>query len=111
MTQPTLPLWDTLLLFDIPEKIPPYQRGSSTSRDAALSTNRAKGLRMVLNHIVSRGEAGATYREIMQATGLCSGTVCARINDLVKAGDVVRTIRKRQKCGVVVGRIFYGKAA
>lgn len=101
-----------LSLFDLPGRLL-FQRGSPTSKEAALGI--AEDLndlqRLVLTYFVSRGEAGATYRDVMQATGLCSGTVCPRIAELKEMGLLVATVRRVKKAGVVVAKQFYGKAA
>jgi len=90
-----------------------YQRGSATSKDAARDfAKRARTIReMVGLYVLGRGSFGATYTEIMAGLNLCSGSVCARLHELVKSGDVVRTARRRGKSGVVVNKRFYGTAA
>lgn len=87
-----------------------YQEGSPTSLDAArnVAADLPRITSLVLAYIVSRGEAGSTYRECMEATGFCGGTVTARFNELKAAGLAVATVQRRNGCGVVVAAPFFG---
>lgn len=102
-----------------PEKLKPapapYQRGSETSREAALSiAPKASGLRYeVLSVIVDAGEAGATRKEIEQVTGMLTQTVTPRLVELEQSGEIRKLTFfyiesrsgkqiKREGCGVYV---------
>lgn len=62
----------------------PYQVSSETSREAAerISPHITKMQGVVLNAIASRGEQGATRKELEEITGYLTQTLCGRLNDL-----------------------------
>lgn len=98
-----------------PVPVPAYQKDSETSREAALRIQpKASGLRYeVLSVIIDAGEAGATRREIEQATGMLTQTVTPRLVELEQSGEIrkltyfdieSRSVKqiKREGCGVYV---------
>ena len=92
--------------------LPPYQKGSDTSRDAASSvaesapTKRAE----VYGYILARGKAGATDAEIEGGLSMLRQSVCARRNELAKLGMIRDSGRRRtslhtgRRCAVWVVR-------
>lgn len=100
----------------------PYAKGSATSLDAALAAaeHLVEDQRDIYNYVLSRGEVGATYKEVMTALRLPSGTVCPRLWELRgKPGRdgkpreagwlLVATVPRRGGAHIVVERRFYGK--
>ncbi len=82
-------------LFDAP---PPSQRGSETSRQAAVAIEPTVGsLRAkVLDHIRSKGSHGATDEEIQKALEMNPSTQRPRRIELVSRGLVVAGITNRK---------------
>ena len=71
--------------------------GVSTSMEAAASMGKAAG-RMrakILAHIACQGLLGATCDEVEQALGVTHQSCSARIWDLHRKGDLIRTTSKR----------------
>ena len=90
-----------LPLFREPEQqpyrgLPPYQKGSDTSREAARSVARGTPTKRaeVYGYILARGKAGATDAEI-EGGPMLRQTVCARRNELVKLGMIRDSERRR----------------
>ncbi len=92
--------------------LPPHQKGSDTSREAARSaaecapTKRAE----VYGYILARGDAGATDAEIEGGLSMLRQSVCARRNELVKLGMIRDSGHRRnsphtgRRCAVWVVR-------
>ena len=85
-----------LPLFDSGD-LPPYQKGSDTSREAARSvaedapTKRAE----VYGYILARGDAGATDAEIERGLSMLRQSVCGRRNELVRLRMIRDSGRRR----------------
>lgn len=103
-------------LFDeMPPSLPPFQKASPTSKDAAVAfaEHMPRVRREVYLLLLSRGSVGLTYKEAMAALHISSGTATARLNEL-KGGSPKRpavvlayeTTRRRHRCAVVVERRF-----
>lgn len=77
--------------------LPPFQRHSDTSREAAVRMyEKAPTIRRkVYEFIYSRGKAGATAAEVKAALGLRGSTVRPRIVELRQRGLVATTGRTR----------------
>src|SRR5690242_7769430 len=71
-----------------PAKLPAHQSHSETSKAAALRiVPKAEGMRYeVLSVIADAGDAGATRKEVEQATGMLTQSVTPRICELKEAG-------------------------
>ena len=92
--------------------LPPHQKGSDTSREAARSvaesapTKRAE----VYGYILARGDAGATDAEIEGGLSMLRQTVCGRRNELVTLAMIRDSGRRRtsphtgRRCAVWVVR-------
>lgn len=86
----------------VPPSHTPYQRGSETSRDAAL---RAQGFvcvqgMKVYAWIVSRQERGATQKEAEVALVIGRPSLAARFNALEQRGWIRKTDQRRGGCAV-----------
>ena len=79
-------------LFD-PNGLPPHQRHSQTSREAAetIEPKAATLRRMVLDFIRGQGEHGATRQEIEAGLVMSGNTVRPRVCELMEMGLVVET--------------------
>lgn len=79
------------------EDIPPHQRHSATSRDAAQAIRpKSDTLRAaVMSYIASQGIEGATDEEIQNALGMQGSTQRPRRIELMNAGEI-REIGKRK---------------
>lgn len=77
--------------------LPPYVRGSETSREAAeaIAPDTPTLRRAVLEYLRSRGPTGATDDEMQTALGMHAHTQCPRRIELVSAGLVVKSGEKR----------------
>lgn len=80
-------------LFDAPIAKKPVSlphNGTPTSRAAAESCEPQAGTdrRRVLDYVAGRGSEGATRDEIAAALQLKIQTVCGRVNDLVRQGNL-----------------------
>lgn len=86
--------------FRFPEddELPPYQRHSPTSREAAerIRPNAGTLRAMVLEFIMARGEAGATDEEVQAALSLSGSTQRPRRVELCDAGLVVDAGLRRE---------------
>lgn len=95
----------------LPERLPAFQRGSSTSKQAARKVakrtpnQRAK----VEAEIQACGSYGATRRELEVITGLLTQSLCGRISELKGEGSIYATARVRDGGEVLVHREFYGR--
>jgi len=82
----------------------PYESTSETSREAAQAAQvfaGAQGQRY-LRWLSDQGLVGGTDKEAHAALGLERSSICARRDEWVKAGRVVKTDRRRDKCAVWV---------
>ena len=92
--------------------LPPHQKGSDTSREAARSVARGAPTKRaeVYGYILARGDAGATDAEIEGGLSMLRQSVCARRNELVKLGMIRDSGRRRnsphtgRRCAVWVVR-------
>ena len=92
--------------------LPPYQKGSDTSREAARSVARGAPTKRaeVYGYILARGDDGATDAEIEGGLSMLRQSVCARRNELVKLGMIRDSGRRRtslhtgRRCAVWVVR-------
>lgn len=77
--------------------LPPFQRTSDTSREAAIAAYPRVGTdkHAIVEFVRARGETGATQNEIELRLGLPRSTVCARVNELERDGYLVRTDMRR----------------
>ena len=77
--------------------LPPYRKGSDTSREAARSVARGAPTKRaeVYGYILARGDDGATDAEIERGLSMLRQTVCARRNELVKLGMIRDSGRRR----------------
>ncbi len=97
----------------------PYQKGSPTSKAAAerIAPKSHQQREIVFQAIQSRGEFGATRKELEQITGFLTQAICPRLVELEgdPSKDLPRRIRKlfrlvdgesvlvkRDGCGVLV---------
>ena len=75
----------------------------TTSRDAALKARRFVGKqgRDVLAWFRERGSYGGTQKEAAAALDIGRASICARVNALEKAGQLVKSITdRREACSV-----------
>lgn len=81
--------------YDLFGGIPPYEKSSQTSKEAALSIqNDAKSLRSkIFNLIAQRG--GLTCDEVEEITGMRHQTASARIRELVLENKIRDSQKKR----------------
>ena len=92
--------------------LPPHQKGSDTSREAARNVARGAPTKRaeVYGYILARGDAGATDAEIEGGLSMLRQSVCARRNELVKLGMIRDSGRRRtslhtgRRCAVWVVR-------
>lgn len=68
----------------------------SAAAHASIADDKTRILRMVVDHVTSRGVHGATCDEIEQATGLSHQTASARCTEAVARGLLVRTALRRE---------------
>lgn len=95
-------------LFDLPEPLPAFQRGSPTSKAqaqrVARSSNRQR--EAVRAFIAQQGSYGATQREIAAALGIPRASVCPRVRELEGWAKypvlIQKTVRVRERCAVYV---------
>lgn len=77
--------------------MPPYQRKSATSREAAIAiaphapTQAAR----VWEYVLSRGVEGATREEIALALHIKEASSTARVAELIESGELAATGNKR----------------
>lgn len=98
-------LWDTA---PVPvRRLPPHQRGSETSRDAASRAAKFVGPQgeRLYAFLLACGEFGATDREAHVVTGIERQSICPRRRALMFQGRVVKSSEVREGCAVykVVG--------
>lgn len=76
----------------------PFQRASATSRAAAEQGREgaATARERVFEFISGRGERGATRDEAARGLNMRIQTVCGRVNDLMRAGRVLKTAQTRR---------------
>ena len=76
----------------------PYQPGSDTSREAAISIEKdlCRLERAVFTAIRSRGEAGANCWEVERMTGISRACSSARLNRLRMLGIIYDTGLRRE---------------
>ena len=92
--------------------LPPYQKGSDTSREAARSVARGAPTKRaeVYGYILARGKAGATDAEIEGGLSMLRQSVCGRRNELVTLGMIRDSGQRRtsphtgRRCAVWVVR-------
>jgi hypothetical protein len=80
------------------DRFPPYQRGSDTSHNAAGEIHaKAPTLRaLVFDRIKASGGYGMTDDEIQIALGMLLQTETARRNELLNAGAIVDSGKRRK---------------
>lgn len=85
-----------------PAPLPPYAKGSATSRDAALAVRSyiAQQGEIVYAWIAECGSGGATQKEASAALGIGRPSMAARFNALAQAGRIRKTDQRRQACAV-----------
>ena len=84
------------------EPMPPYQRGSATSKDAAIRAQDFVGEQgqRVLIWIAKQGEHGATQREAAAALTIGRPSIAARFNALAGTHAILKTGTRREGCAV-----------
>lgn len=101
----TLPLFMSELV-----RIPPYQQGSPTSKEAAKSVSRGKAARdrsVILAALTLHGSAGLTQKEMSATLGISRQSLTARCAELSGryegyAVQIRQTLARRQGCAVWV---------
>ncbi len=92
-----------------PISSPPHNQTPTSKAAATAISRRAPSLReLVFNYIASRGPDGSTADEVCAALGMWPQTATPRINELAKAGRIVKTGRTRPTrsgCSAVVWTI------
>lgn len=80
----------------------PYASGSDTSHDAAVVAGAFSELQRdrYLRWLQSRGEFGGTDGEAEKQLAMRRSSVCARRNELMKDGRIVKAARRRNGCQV-----------
>lgn len=76
---------------------PVAHNATDTSMSAARKAGGRAATRraVVLEFVRAQGQTGATIDEIVLATGILTATVCARVNELHRAGSVADSGRRR----------------
>lgn len=91
-----------------PERLPVYQRGSATSKEAARTVAKsgkaARDRRLILALLTARQNVGATQREMSEALGISRQALCARCSELDSRGthQIRQTTERRRGCYVWV---------
>lgn len=92
------------LPFDTPPQhdTVPYQRKSATSKAAAIKAKSFIGEqgKRVLSWFQQQGVSGATQRQASEALGISRASMCARVNALESAGQLVKTARRQDGCQI-----------
>lgn len=80
----------------------PYQRGSDTSRDAAIRAQAFVGEQgaTVYAWIASQGAHGGTQKEAERALGIGRPSLCARFRALELTSAILKTGERRGSCVV-----------
>lgn len=91
MTQPSL--------FTV-SPVPAYQRGSQTSKAAAVqAVSFAPSQRERVQQMFATGD-GWTQRELSERTGISRQSICLRVRELEKAGVIRKAGQQRAGCEV-----------
>lgn len=105
---------DAPTLFDSPPKVPPFQSGSDTSKDAAIALEKSGVAgwqeHMVETALLAAGDYGLTRREIHQQTGFLMSSVCGRIATLIEKGSAFQRAARRDGGHVLVHRQFWNQS-
>ena len=99
-------------LFDSPPIPRPPAGSAATSQIAAASLpNVGTMRRRVLDYVKARGLDGAIRDDVCQALGMLTQTACGRLNELVKAGLLVITPRRRPSATGRPAQVYMAKEA
>lgn len=96
--------------------LPPYAKGSETSRDSAVqaATFAADQRARVLAYVRRCGVSGATQKDAADALNISRQSAAPRFFELVEAKDIEKTTFRREGCAVyrAVAKafVFDGKA-
>ena len=110
---------DALTLFDLPASLPPYARGSGTSRDAADTAQKTgkaeRDRRLILAWLLSTGRYGATQKELCRELSIPRASLAARCWELsgksatyVPVVRILATVERREGCAVYRHERYYG---
>lgn len=96
------PVSDVHTVNPVGQVLPPYQRGSVTSRAAAIKAQAFVGEQgaRVLAWIVGRGTRGGTQREGSEALAIGRPSACARFRALERTHAILKTGTRRRGCAV-----------
>ena len=95
----------------------PPHNNTETSKQAAKNAKPRKGQMMILNQMIE-AENGLTRDELAVQTGLPTATVCARVNELLKLGELMgrntkegKPIRRQTRAGQSAQVLFLTSAS